>query len=99
MSKDVESELEQEFRKLVDNKFNLINAKLNQANQLIDEAISISEEYGIPFSSSLSQVGQSYYPNSFRKKFPDLDIDFVSEVTGSYHNDPEYGGWEHSAVC
>lgn len=93
------SELEQEFRKLFDEKIDLIHAKLSQAVKLVDEAVAISEEFGIPFEGNISPIGQSYYPKTFSEKFGKLDIDIVTDITGAYSEDPEYCGWTHSAIC
>lgn len=97
-NKQDNSELEKEFRALVEEKQMLITAKLNAANQLIEEAIAISEESGVPFDGSVSQISQSYYPMSFRKKFSDLDKDVVENITGTY-SEYDHVGWAHSSVC
>jgi hypothetical protein len=63
------------------------------------EAEKLSDEHGIPFGSNISPLSQSYFPNSFREKFPDLDLDSeeIQELVG--YSEYYEGGWEHSAVC
>jgi hypothetical protein len=99
MKKDSLSELEKEFKDLVDEKQVLIFAKLEQASQLLSEAVSISEEFGIPFNANISAIRQSYFPVSFDKKFGKLDQEFAFETADAYSEYPQYGGWQHSAVC
>jgi len=93
-----DSALEREFRKAIPSAISRIDEKLALASKYLDEATAISEETGIPFSASISYLGQSYTPASLEKKFPELERDFVNDLTGTYN---EYGGagWEHSAVC
>lgn len=74
-----------------------IEEKVNAASAALAEAETLSERYGIPFDSSVSPLSQTYIPGTFGEKFPELDRDFVGDVTGSYLH--EYEGWEHSAVC
>ena len=96
------TELEKEFEKIANDAQTKIDEKLKEAGQALEEAMKISEESGVPFSSDISFLSQSYIPTSFKKKYPELSIEFVTSVTGaytSYNDDFSYGGWEHSAVC
>lgn len=93
-----DSEMERQFRKVAAEAGIRIQEKLNQAAQLIEEAEKISEETGVPFTASVSPLGQSYIPNSLAEKFPDLDTSFAYDVTEA-SSEYGYGGWEHSAVC
>lgn len=89
--------LEDDFKKALEDNVILINAKLSQASALLDEALTISEEHGIPFYSSISHLGQQYTPASFKKLWGELD-DQVLENNDIYID--EYAnGWAHSAVC
>lgn len=93
---DVDSELERTFRLAVNEAQDRIYAKLAEAEKLLDEAVAISEETGIPFGAGISPLSQSYIPNSMSDKFPDVDRSFCTEVADAYG---EYEGWQHSAVC
>lgn len=91
-----DSEIERAFRLAVGEAQDRIYAKLAAAEKLIDEAVAISEETGIPFSAGVSPLGQSYLPNSLHEKFPDIDRSFANEIAEAYG---EYEGWQHSQVC
>lgn len=92
------NELEQEFEKVVNSVKNEIEGKLAHAQKYIREAVRLSEEHGVPFSTGVSEIGNTYTPRSFTKsKFATLDCEFVDSVTGVYET--EYCGWQHSAVC
>jgi hypothetical protein len=90
-----DSELEREFRSTVAEATEKINAKLAKAKKYLSEAVALSEDYGVPFSASISFLSQSYTPGSVPEE---LDKEFVESVTGTY-NEYGYEGWEHSAVC
>lgn len=93
----VDSTLEREFRLTYYSARDKIAEKLAKADKLIDEAVALSEEYGVPFSAYVSPLNNSYFPRSMEEKFPEIDLVFVSELTEASN---EYGsGWEHSAVC
>jgi hypothetical protein len=95
-----DSELERQFRTTVNSVSDQIHKKLDEASAALSEAVALSEKHGIPFSASVSFLGQSYFPTSFPGKFGELDSDFVSGITGAYTE--YYGegvGWEHSDVC
>ena len=91
-----DSELEREFRNAADAAHNLINVKLQEASKLLDEAVKISEECGVPFHTEISYVGNAYLPESAKKKFPNLDFESMKDISGSDH---EYDspGWENSS--
>ena len=93
-----DSELEKQFRQTASKALKLINAKVAEAEAALSEACAISEKYGVPFSTDISFLSQSYHADSTREKFPDLDSSFISEITGAY-NEYGYSGWEHSQVC
>jgi len=92
--------LEAEFEHLVKDAHSRINEKLKLAAEALEEAVKISEETGIPFSSGVSFLGNDYTPNSFEKLHGDKEFeeDFVEEITGVYGM-YEGAGWTHSAVC
>lgn len=91
-----DSALEKEFRETAATALSLIQRKVVEASKALSEAVKISEEYGIPFSSEVSFLGQPYKPASFGSKFSEIDDDFVDAITGAYC---EYEGWQHSDVC
>lgn len=93
--------LEAEFEKLVEETHEKINDKLDIAAKALREAVKISEETGIPFSSHISFLGNDYTPTSFQKLHGDKEFeeDFVSEITGVYNEYEDQSGWQHSAVC
>jgi len=93
-----ESELEAEFKKVVEAHQSKIDEQLAIAAKAIAKAEKISEKYGIPFYSGVSPLSQPYWPASFSTKFGGLDSDFVSDITGTY-NEYDSEGWRHSAVC
>lgn len=91
-----DNEFERAFRVAADSAADRINEKLDLASQYLSEACKISEETGVPFSSGISFLSQSYMPGSFRDKFPEVDTEFRNSITDAYG---EYDGWQHSAVC
>lgn len=91
-----DSEMERAFRLAVSDAHKRIDEKMSVAWAALNEAVKISEETGIPFSAGVSPLSQSYIPESLHEKFPDVDRDFYSDITGAWG---EYDGWQHSAVC
>lgn len=93
--------MEAEFEYLVEEANKRINEKLAIAAEALKEAVKISEETGIPFSSDISFLNNDYTPESFQKLHGDkeFDEDFVSEITGVYIEYEDQSGWQHSAVC
>lgn len=91
-----DSDFEREFRNIMPAAAERINEKLNLASKYLAEAVQISEEAGVPFTSHISFLSQAYTPMSFAEKFPDVPPSFMKEIAGIYH---EYKGWEHSQVC
>lgn len=94
-----DNELERQFRKAADEALVKIQKLVAKAAKALDEAEEIAEKYGIPFSSSVSPLSQSYYPTTTSELYPDLDREFIDNVAGTYHSDYGEEGWQHSAVC
>jgi len=94
-----DSELEREFRDSASSVLKQINDKLDESRAALNEAVKLSEKHGVPFSAGISPLSQSYFPASFSNKFPGVDTELVNNITGAYSDYPEYGGWQHSAVC
>src|SRR6266850_1381638 len=99
MQYEPENELEKTFIKVFNENHGEIQAKISAAAKLIDEAESLSEQYGIPFKpkSSLMWCRPSYLPKSLKEKFPGIDMEFVMDSTGAY-GDEGYSGWQMSQV-
>jgi hypothetical protein len=97
--KDME-QLEAAFQKAYDEVHDQIQLKLAQASKLIEEAVKLSEEHGVPFrpEKRLMFCKPSYIPESLSEKFPDLDTEFISEITDAYGYG-DYPGWQQSQVC
>lgn len=91
-----DSEIEREFRLAAPDVLEKINEYLQKADAALDKAVALSEKHGIPFSSGISPLSQSYLPGSFAEKFPGVSRDIMSSVADASN---EYEGWEHSAVC
>jgi hypothetical protein len=95
-----ESELEKEFEKTFKEIEPLIQAKIAAAVVLLNEAEGLSYQYGIPFrpKEEIMFCSPSYLPESMKEKWPDLDEDFVRELTGAFGYDG-WDGWQQSQVC
>lgn len=91
-----DNEMERLFRNSIGDASKRIDEKLSLASKYLREAVEISEETGIPFSTGISFLSQGYVPRSFEGKFPDVSRELMSEIC-EVHN--EYDGWQHSAVC
>lgn len=100
----IQSKLVAEFEAHCSTVRDQIDAKLDEATTALNEAIALSEKSGVPFSTHISFLGNSFVPESFNKsKFAKIDYSELSEVTGIYSEYGNelfsYGGWEHSQVC
>lgn len=93
--------LEAEYRKTVKKFMPKIEAKLSQAEKLINEATDIADEHGIPFYG-ISPLSQRYVPENVPTLADDEDKnqELFEEIVGC-SPDSEYGntGWEHSSIC
>ena len=92
-----DSELERQFRNTANTFLDDIHSQLVIASNALDKAVELSEAHGIPFSSCISFLGQSYFPSSLNDKFGNLDREFIESITSA--TNPYGEGWEHSAVC
>lgn len=95
-----EGELEKQFEKVYKEVNPLIQAKIKAASDLLAEAEALSELHGIPFrpTEEIMFCSPSYLPESLKEIWPDLDEDFVRELTGAYGYDG-WGGWQQSQTC
>lgn len=96
MSEDKKTKLEKEFEKAHKDASERIEEQLDIARQALVKARLISEEYGVPFETDVSPVGNSYTPTSFEVKFEKLDRSKIWDEFGVWPD--EYAGWEHSAA-
>lgn len=71
-----------------------ISLKLGEAHDALAEAEKLSEEFGIPFDSSISPLCQMFRPKSFDEKWSELSEEFIKGLELS-----EYSDWQYSAVC
>lgn len=97
---EFEGGLEKKFRKLFDKHNPAIQAKLAQANKLIEEAESIADKHGIPFcpEEGITGFSMSYIPENFSTLFGAMDRELVYDITNaSYSGD--YPGWQTSQTC
>lgn len=94
------SELEAEFKQVVDSVGEEIHAKLKQAAKLLREACDLSIQHGIPFYAPVSVLGQCFVPPSFEEKYERLDYNDVADLTGVPTDELQSAyGWKHSDVC
>jgi hypothetical protein len=91
-------ELERSFVDAVKSHHKEIEEQMDVARKAIDAAVSIAEQYGIPFRGC-AYIEQSYTPTTFRALFKDLDQELVDVQTGVYLDAYSYGGWTHSQIC
>lgn len=95
-----DTELERQFRTQAALITKQINEKLSLASKYLDEAEAIAEEHGIPFTSGVSPLGQSYLTKSFPEKWAGVSQEVMREVTEAYSEYIDsYYGWVHSAIC
>lgn len=103
---DHSGNLEKKFREAYAKYNPEIKNKVREAAKLLREAEKLSEEHGIPFSSPsgglLDGSCRGYYPQSLDAIYGELleeNPDIISDVTGVYRYDSEYGGagWQSSA--
>lgn len=100
---EIELSLEEEFDELSDCILDEIKMHLHNAEEALSRAVQLSNENGIPFSSGISFIWQTYIPNSYYDKFLQIDPEYVETLTGVWVNsepdDYKKIGWEHSAIC
>jgi hypothetical protein len=93
-----DSQLEREFRTTANVVLVEIQKKVAESSRLLQEAVDLSEKHGIPFSSSVSFLGQSYTPSTFEEKYGEVDSDLAESITDAF-GCMDGSGWEHSDVC
>jgi hypothetical protein len=93
-----ETELEKQFQEAFETTEKLFDEQIEIAHKALRKAAAISEAYGVPFRARSSHLNVSYFPESFDEKFPDIDSEFVSDLTAT-HNEYGDSGWQHSAIC
>lgn len=90
--------LEEEFKRTVEVARVQIQEKCAAARKALNEAVAISEQYGVPFSEGICFISNTYTPKSFQK-FQKLEREFFEEFEIYIGYNWGYYGWEHSAVC
>lgn len=93
-----DDEYAKEYRAHYREKSKLIDIKLKIAANCLDEAIELSEELGIPFSSNITFLYNLYIPSSIPTKFPGINLDLARNIIG-LTDDYLDSGWLHSAIC
>lgn len=78
------SVLEKEFREAVNLAKDQIDKKLATATALINDAVALSEAYGIPFVKYDLPRGYKYIPRAFHEKFDDLNRGVVEQLLEDY---------------
>jgi hypothetical protein len=92
------TDLEKEFVKVYEEVHESIQEKIKQAAKLLKEATDIADQNGISFSPEVGIPFRiSYIPDSLHDKFPNIDLEFVYELTNT--NPGCYHGWQRSQVC
>ena len=94
------SQLEMEFRKVVTTIRPEIQAKLEEANKLLEEAVKLAEDYGVAFEANISQLSQSYRPKSLSKWLPLKDLK-CEKIYTSYDpktNQPIQETWNNPVI-
>jgi hypothetical protein len=95
-----DSKLEAEFEALISSIGEEIQAKVKEAEKLLTEACALAEQYGIPFFTNASLLGQPYVPKTFEIKWHNLDRDFVTNMTEVPIDDlGSTCGWTSSQIC
>lgn len=87
------STLDDKFRVAVTKAQKEIEDQLALARASLEDAVAISERYGIPFESEIVNVGRNrtYFPYSFEKKWGDVSIETREEFDIYNCSD----GWEY----
>lgn len=95
------TELEQEFKELVEDNLSKIEEKVAIAARALREAVELSEKFGVPFHSSVSFLDQPYVPSSFNQKFTQLGEEKFDKMctVGLWQIEDVGCGWQHSDVC
>jgi hypothetical protein len=97
--KEATTDLEREFEALADSVGEQIKAHIKEAQKALRAAIDLSEAHGVPFFSSVSELGIPYIPDSFRVKYRKLNKDFVINLTDLTETDLGAYGWATSQIC
>lgn len=94
--------LEEKFKDAVFNFQSEINKHLNSARQELQKAVEVSEKYGLPFRSTIvdlgGEVSRLYVPDN--KKWLNIDEDFLVDNFQSLYYDMkgDFYGWEYWSV-
>lgn len=92
-------ELEARFKAAFEEASAEIKKHLTDAREALSNAIKVSKETGIPFSSGVVFNRDTYVPNTMKDKWKDLSNEFISEFSeeNDFHIDSIEGyGWATS---
>ncbi len=89
---------EQEFQELIKDVSERIKANLKKASDYLEEAILISDKYGIPFDAEISSICQRYTPHSINH-LTDEQKEIIKTVYSLYEINDYLCGWEQSRIC
>ena len=88
------SELDEEFKKIIEVVMPQIKDKIEKARALLMEACELSESNNIPFTSSISYGSNKYIPYE-ANKWMDVDSGLMYDLTGVYNDELENdSGWQ-----
>ncbi len=73
-----------------------LRAKVNEVEKLLQETERLSEDLGIPFEISPGRM--RYTPNSYFKKFDEVDYDFIAGNSDT-QPDSSWGWYSSSSRC
>lgn len=90
-----DKDLETKFKEALEEASAEIQKCLNMAEDALDQAVELSEKYGVPFESKLSSaIPRKYIPESFYTKWEGADLREMLDSIDMYVDDLE-PGWEY----
>lgn len=97
--KERSAKLEVEFRSAMDKVRPQITEILKKAEEELQKAVALAEEYGVPFSSDVEGMpaARRYTPNSFGSKWGDVDRDVLYDYD-IYDRDSGWEYWRSSSL-
>ena len=93
--------LETTFRKAFSEHGQDIADQLEIAQRAFQQAKNLSDDTGIPFVSTLSEIGEgagAYEPYNYDTKFRGLNHKVLEEITGIYNLRRQSEGWDSSSM-
>ncbi len=91
--------LEEEFKQTAALAQFEIKKQLNIIEKAMQEAIKISETYGVPFRSNYSPLSpRTYIPHSFEVKWKTLNSDAVEDICDATCGEAGWEYWNSSSL-